>query len=171
LGNGADVHRRNAAIQSEAFDLFRQATGIRILAPILERRLLEALMSRYDDIPHRRFYRNADKAMIAGVCAGLADYFGFNLRATRFLAFLSLVMAMPVTLLVYFATVFLVPSAPDISRETNVDAKFRQALRSSPAQTVSDVKRRFQSLDSRLARLERYVTSPKFDLDQEFRRL
>lgn len=109
--------------------------------------------------------------MVAGVCAGLADYFGFNLKATRFLAFLSLLMAMPVTLLVYFATVFLVPSAPDAARQTHVDAEFRQALRSSPGQTLSDVKRRFQSLDSRLARLERYVTSPKFDLDQEFRRL
>lgn len=128
-------------------------------------------MNRYDGIPYRRFYRNADRAMVAGVCAGLADYFGFNLKATRFLAFLSLLMAMPVTLLVYFATVFLVPSAPDAARQAHVDADFRQALRSSPGQTLSDVKRRFQSLDSRLARLERYVTSPKFNLDQEFRRL
>lgn len=109
--------------------------------------------------------------MVAGVCAGLADYFGFNLRATRFLAVLSLLMAMPVTLLVYFATVFLVPSAPDPARRPDVDANFRQALRSSPGRTLADVKRRFQSLDSRLARLERYVTSPKFDLDQEFKKL
>lgn len=128
-------------------------------------------MSRHNEIPHRRFHRNKDRAMIAGVCAGLADYFGFNLKATRLLAVLSLLMAMPVTLLVYFATVFLVPSAPDASRQANVDANFRQALRASPGQTLSDVKRRFQSLDARLARLERYVTSPKFDLDQEFRKL
>ena len=128
-------------------------------------------MSRYDDIPRRRFYRNADKAKVAGVCAGLADYFGFNLKVTRLLAFISLLMAMPVTLLVYFATVFLVPSAPDPGKRANVDARFRQALRSSPGQTLGDVKRRYQSLDSRLARLERYVTSPKFNLDQEFRKL
>ena len=128
-------------------------------------------MSRYDDIPYRRFYRNADKAKVAGVCAGLAEYFGFNLKVTRILAFISLLMAMPVTLLVYFATVLLVPSAPDQGKQSHVDAKFRQALRASPGQTLSDVKRRYQSLDSRLARLERYVTSPKFNLDQEFRRL
>ena len=128
-------------------------------------------MSRYDDIPRRRFYRNADKAKIAGVCAGLADYFGFNLKVTRLLAFISLLMAMPVTLLVYFATVFLVPSAPDPARATGVDPRFRQALRSSPGQTLGDVKRRYQSLDSRLARLERYGTSPTFNLDQEFRKL
>ena len=128
-------------------------------------------MSRYDGIPHRRFYRNADRAMVAGVCAGIADYFGFNLRATRCLAFLSLLMAMPVTLVIYFAIVFLVPSAPDAARQSRVDRDFRQALRSSPVRTLGDVKRRYQSLDSRLARLERYVTSPKFDLDQEIRNL
>ena len=128
-------------------------------------------MSRHDGIPNRRFYRNSDRARVAGVCAGVADYFGFNLTATRCLAVLSLLMAAPVTLIVYFATVLLVPSAPDTASQSDVDPRFRQALRSSPAQTLGDVKRRYQSLDSRLARLERYVTSPKFDLDQEFRRL
>lgn len=128
-------------------------------------------MSRYDDIPHRRFYRNKDKALIAGVCAGLADYFGFNLKVTRFIAFISLLMAMPVTLIIYFATVVLIPSRKDYARQSEFDAGFRQALRSNPAQTLSDVKRRFQSLDSRLARLERHVTSPRFDLDREIRNL
>ena len=128
-------------------------------------------MSRYESIPRRKFYRNRDKAMVAGVCAGLADYFGFNLKVTRVLAVISLFMAMPVTLLAYFGTVFLVPAAPVMSREPDFDPDFRKAVRSAPKQTLSDVRRRFQSLDSRLARLERYVTSPRFDLDQEFRNL
>lgn len=128
-------------------------------------------MNRYDEIPNRRFYRNRDRAVIAGVCAGLADYFGFNLKVTRGIAVISLLMAMPVTLLIYFATVILIPSAQDPAMQPNVDAGFRKALRSAPGQTLGDVKRRFQSLDSRLARLERHVTSPRFDLDREIRNL
>jgi phage shock protein C len=128
-------------------------------------------MSRYDAFPRRRFYRNRDRAMVAGVCAGLADYFGFNLRVTRFLAFISLLMAMPVTLVIYFGIVFLFPTASDPASRPGYDAEFQQAMRSDPGQTLSDVKRRFQSLDNRLARLERYVTSSRFDLDQEFRKL
>lgn len=128
-------------------------------------------MSEHHSISGRRFYRNRDKAKVAGVCAGIADYFGFNLCVTRLLAVISLLMAMPVTLLLYFGTVLLVPAAPDPSRQKNYDAEFRRAVRSAPRQTLSEVKRRFQSLDSRLARLERYVTSSKFDLDQEFRKL
>ena len=109
--------------------------------------------------------------MIAGVCAGLADYFGFNLRVTRILAFISLLMACPVTLLVYIGAVLLFPSRHAEPIRPEYDAEFRQAVRSSPAETLGDVRRRYQTLDSRLARLERYVTSSRFDLDQEFRKL
>lgn len=128
-------------------------------------------MSRYDSIPRRRFYRNREKAMLGGVCAGLADYFGFNLRVTRILAFIAFLMSMPMTLIVYFGTVLLIPTDPNVGREPEYDPDFRKAVRSAPAETVSDVRRRFQSLDSRLARLERYVTSSRFNLDQEFRKL
>ena len=109
--------------------------------------------------------------MLAGVCAGLADYFGFNLRMTRVMAFIAFLMAMPMTLIAYFGTVLLVPAEPPASERAEYDPEFRRAVRSAPAQTVSDVRRRFQSLDSRLARLERYVTSSRFSLDQEFRNL
>jgi phage shock protein C len=128
-------------------------------------------MSGYHSIPRRRFYRNRERAVVAGVCAGLADYFGFNLKVTRILAVISLLMAMPMTLLVYFGAVFLIPAGPVENRKAEYDPEFRQAVRSAPAQTLSDVRRRFQSLDSRLARLERYVTSSRFNLDQEFRKL
>ena len=128
-------------------------------------------MSSYESVTSRRFFRNRDRAMIAGVCAGLADYFGFNLRVTRFLVFICLLLAPPFTLLVYFGIVFLVPAAPTLPEPPKYDPEFRRAMRSDPAATLNDVRRRFQSLDSRLARLERYVTSPRFDLDQEFRRL
>jgi phage shock protein C len=128
-------------------------------------------MSYEDSFPRRRFCRNKDRAVIAGVCAGMADYFGFNLKATRVLAVISLLMAMPITLLAYFGAVFLVPATSDDKRRTVYDADFRRAVRSAPAQTLGDVRRRYQSLDRRLARLERYVTSSRFNLDQEFRKL
>lgn len=128
-------------------------------------------MSEYGTIRRRRFYRNRERALIAGVCAGIADYFGFNLKATRLLAIFAFFMAMPMTLLVYFGTVLLVPPAPDPGREPTYDPEFRKALRSSPRQTLGDVRHRFQALDSRLARLERYVTSSRYKLDQEFKNL
>lgn len=128
-------------------------------------------MSTRDTISGRRFYRNSDRAWIGGVCAGIADYFGFNLRITRLLTFILLLFWGPVVILAYIGIVLLVPSDRNTVREERYDPEFRQALRSDPARTLSDVKRRFRSLDNRLARLERYVTSSRFNLDQEFRNL
>lgn len=129
-------------------------------------------MNGYDSMRRRRFHRSRDKAVIAGVCAGLADYFGFNLKVTRLLAVIALLMAPPITLLVYFGTVLLFPAESDERRRPpDYDPEFHRAVRSSPRETLADVRKRFQALDSRLARLERYVTSSRYNLDQEFKKL
>lgn len=128
-------------------------------------------MSPRDGLSTRRFYRDSRRGMIGGVCAGIADYFAFNLTATRILTVVMLISFMPVTLLAYFGCVMLVPSDRGLTRQESYDPGFRKAMRSNPANTLADVKRKFQKLDSRLARLERYVTSSQFNLDQEFRNL
>ncbi|MDH4072259.1 MAG: PspC domain-containing protein [Gammaproteobacteria bacterium] len=128
-------------------------------------------MSSCGSLPSRRFYRSRDRALVAGVCAGIADFFGFNLKVTRFLAVISLLVATPVTLIIYFATVLLVPAAPGASARTGFGFDFRRAASADPRQTADDVRRRCQSLDRRLAILERYITSSRYQLDQEFRKL
>lgn len=127
-------------------------------------------MSGYAAMPNRRFYRNRDKAMLGGVCAGIADYFGFNLCATRFLTVLAFFF-MPLVALGYLALVILIPSVSARDLEQPRDPAFRKAVRSSPTQTMGDVRSRFKSLDRRLARLEKYVTSSRYQLDREFDRL
>ena len=127
-------------------------------------------MTENDTLGRRRFYRNKSRAMIGGVCAGLADYFGFNLRMTRILMVISLLM-FPATFLVYLGVVLLVPSAPVVETRPDYDEAFRQAVRSDPRQTMAEVGRRYKKMDARLAKLERYVTSSRFHLDQEFRNL
>lgn len=127
-------------------------------------------MSSYASMPNRRFHRNADKAMLGGVCAGIADYFGFNLFVTRILALIAF-FAMPLTLIGYLALVVLIPSVSAKDYPQPFDPAFRKAVRASPSQTMSDVRSRFKSLDRRLARLEKYVTSSRYQLDREFDRL
>ncbi len=128
-------------------------------------------MSLYESTSGRRFYRSADKAILGGVCAGIADYFGFNLRVTRILTVIACFMATPMTVIAYIAIVMLVPAASLKAQSEQVDPEFRKALRSSPTQTMGDVRGRFKSLDRRLARLEKYVTSSRYQLDREFQKL
>lgn len=119
----------------------------------------------------RRFHRSSDNAMLGGVCAGLAAYFGLNRSVTRILAVVGFCMNPLLAVVAYFAVVMLVPSAAPSKPQPDIDPRFKKSVRSSPGQAMSDVRRRFQSLDRRLARLEKYVTSSHYRLDREFRDL
>lgn len=152
-------------------------------------------MTTYSETTGRRLYRDADRAILGGVCAGLAGYFGLNLKVTRFLAFITFLMAMPMAVLGYLAAVFLIPAESRRDYETVIEtrccwrrgrsrrsAKSRRARESRsreddelPAEpstpSVSDIRERYKTMDRRLAELEKQVTSPRFQLEQEFRKL
>jgi len=120
-------------------------------------------------------YRDADRAVLGGVCAGLATYLGFNLKVTRFLAIIAFLCAFPIALMAYLAAVFLIPSSSskiyDAERYEDIrKEELREEIRRAKP-TVSEVRRRYESMDERLARIEKYVTSSRYDLDEEFRRL
>jgi phage shock protein C len=139
-------------------------------------------MTVHTTTSHRRFTRNADRALVGGVCAGFADYFGFNLRVTRLLLVIAFFVAMPFTLIVYIAIVLLVPAeshGPGYVLEREVRYRRRRMSRKERKQAAEDEKQeaadafeqRRRSLDERLARVEKYVTSSRYSLDREFRNL
>lgn len=123
----------------------------------------------------RRLYRDADRAVVGGVCAGLATYLGFNLKVTRLLCVIAFLCAFPFALIAYLVAVLVIPSSSsriydDELREARRKEALREdILRAKP--TVRDVRERYREMDERLARIERYVTSSRYELDEEFRRL
>ena len=131
---------------------------------------------------NRHFYRDRDRAILGGVCAGLAEYLGFNLKVTRILAFIAFLTAMPVAVVAYLAAVFLVPSESHNARDVAAGRHFcRRRRRKSKKETepvespkssiASEINRHCESLDERLRRLEKHVTSKRYQLDQELSRL
>ena len=128
----------------------------------------------------RRLYRDADRAILGGVCAGLAGYLGFNLKMTRFLAFIAFCMAMPIAVIGYLAAVFLIPSVSNgdyvvveerrYSRRRKSRKKKEEVEVRTPTM-ADDINRRCESLDERLVRLEKRVTSRRFQLEQELSKL
>lgn len=128
-------------------------------------------MSNYASAGRRRYVRSRDRACIGGVCAGLSDYFGFNLKVTRLLAVIAFLCAFPFALLAYLAAVFLFPAEYDPERQPRTERHQERHDEKRPPPSASDLKRRFESMDERLARIERYVTSPRYNLDEEFRKL
>ena len=127
-------------------------------------------MNTEDYTEHRRanrLYRNPRRGMIFGVCAGLADYFAFDVKVTRILTVVGLMFAFPLVSIAYVILGLTLPIKP----ESDVYDPVQRQVRSDPHDMLSGVRYRFRDLDTRLQRLEKYVTSSRFDLDSEFRRL
>jgi phage shock protein C len=117
-----------------------------------------------------RFYRDPAAGRLGGVCAGLAEYFGFDLTLTRALTVIA-TFFFPTLLLVYFALWFLLPTKPGKLYRSDEDKDFWRGVRVSPPETLSEVRHRFRAADAKLQRMERYVTSRNFSLDREFQDL
>lgn len=124
---------------------------------------------QYDpDEPRRsKLYRNKQDGFIAGVCAGFADYFGFDLVVTRIVVAVG-AFIFPTLILVYFVLALLLKPRPHARHETAPDDALERRVRAEPHATLSSVRHRYRDLDSRLQRLEKYVTSERFRLDREF---
>ena len=135
----------------------------------------------------RRFTRDADRAMLGGVFAGLARHFGFNLCVTRFLAIIAFFAAFPFMVFAYIAVVLLVPSEswrdevivervirrrPRRRRSRRAERRERrEAEQAARSEAAEEVRQRARSLEERLARIEKHVTSRRYQLDEEFRNL
>lgn len=116
----------------------------------------------------RRLYRDVDNSVLAGVCAGVADYFGISVRTFRWLVILSCFFALPAIFIAYITAAFLLPRKPDGLYEDAGEESFWRSVRRDPHFTCDNIRSKFRDLDRRLQGMEHYVTSPRFDLDQEF---
>jgi phage shock protein C len=60
--------------------------------------------------PAKRLYRTRDDQMIAGICGGVARYFGIDPTLVRVIAVVALVFAFPATIIGYLLAWAIMPS-------------------------------------------------------------
>lgn len=136
----------------------------------------------YDYVPERRltqqpasrtkFYRDKRNGKVMGVCAGIADYIGFDVSLVRICFIATIFMSGGSILPVYFIAGFLTPDRPyQLGREDAQDKQFWQEVRASPARAAGDIRSRFRDLDRRLADIESYVTTENRSLAREIEQL
>ncbi len=122
--------------------------------------------------PNTRFYLDKQQGKIAGVCAGIADYFGVDLTLVRVGWIASLLVLGPLTPLAYFAMAVAAPKRPrEMAEQPPEEKKFWQKVRSNPRHSVRTVRARFREIDRRLADVEAYWTSPNKRLEREIESL
>ena len=119
-----------------------------------------------------KFYRNKRAGKVMGVCAGLADYTGFDVTLVRILFVLAVFMGAGALIPVYFVTGWLADDEPTELRESDPEEKkFWQDVRASPSRSARDIKSRFRDIDRRLAEIEQYVTVENRSLAREIEQL
>jgi len=118
----------------------------------------------------RKLYRNSEDAICCGVCAGIADYFDWDVWLVRIVALSLLVFTNSFAFFLYICGWICLKDNPDIPRNRARLNKRFENLKQSFARTgvVDDIGRRFERTEKRLRRLEAHVTSPEFKLRHEF---
>jgi phage shock protein C len=119
--------------------------------------------------PHR-LYRDKENAMLAGVFAGLANYFGLNRKGLRLVALVSTVFFFPFVVPAYIILAIILPVKPQDLYQDESQEKFWRGVSMAPSDVFSNLSHRFRELDLRLQKMEAYVTSREFEMDRELGR-
>lgn len=118
-----------------------------------------------------RLWRDRDRGILAGVCAGIADYIGVEPIVVRLAAVLGLVFFFPPTIVVYVILALVLRPKPPALYASPDEEAFWRGVGTAPADTFQSLKRKFADLEARLARMESQVASGDFELHRRFRDL
>jgi phage shock protein C len=126
----------------------------------------------YQPASRTRFYRDKRNGKVNGICAGIADYTGFDVTLVRICMIAALFLSSGSILPIYFIAGWVAPNKPrELDYTDREDQRFWQGVRASPARTARDISSRFRDLDRRLADIESYVTSENRTLAREIENL
>jgi phage shock protein C len=107
-----------------------------------------------------RFYVNKQDKKWLGVCAGIADYMGWDVTLVRIgMVVVTLAGAFPWSVIAYLAANWVAKPRPYGLYSDKEEEQFWQGVRRSPARTTRDVRGRLREIDRRLADVELHYTS------------
>jgi phage shock protein C len=118
-----------------------------------------------------RLWRDRERGIVAGVCAGIADYIGIEPIVVRIVAVLGLIFFFPVTMVSYVILTLALPPKPPSLYGSREEEAFWRSVNTAPTDTFQSLKHKFRDLEDRLAHMEAQVTSGDFELHRKFRDL
>lgn len=123
----------------------------------------------------RTLMRDKTKGKIAGVCAGIADYYNIEVWLVRIIAVTALIFSSSFVTVIYIALWFILDEKPaeHAALQTShigVKTKVWEAGE-APTRAFLEIQQEFKDLEHALQQMERYVTSNSFKLDRELKQL
>ena len=91
-----------------------------------------------------RFYRDKRHGKLFGICAGIADYTGFDVAIVRVCFLAAMFMSGGGILPFYFIAAMVTPTKPLVLERVDREEKqFWQGVRASPGRAARDIRSRF----------------------------
>jgi phage shock protein C len=119
-----------------------------------------------------RFYLDKRNGKIMGVCAGIADYFGWDVTLVRAAVAVGVVMGGGSLIPAYFIVGWIADAKPNaLYDESPERLEFWRDVRVAPKRTLRDVNSQFRDADRRLRDLEYHLTSDSRQLADEIEKL
>ncbi len=119
-----------------------------------------------------RLTRDTRNKKLAGVCAGIARFYGWDPTLVRIGWLGSFFFFGPLSLFGYLAAAWLIkPDRGAPVYRTPEEERFWRTFSVKPKATFSELKHRFRALDARVGEMERAVTSDEYGLRKAFRDL
>ena len=124
-----------------------------------------------------KLYRDVRRQRVAGVCAGIARYFGVEVWVVRGMAITGLIFMPSVVIPAYVIASWVLPkapngeAAPEGGREDHTSPAPELGTRLSPRRSLRGVQAEFDQLELKLRRMESHVTSGQFELQRELKRI
>lgn len=124
--------------------------------------------------PGARLYRDVDRRWLAGVLAGMAGHFGWNLIALRIVVLVAACTPFVPVIIVGYVLAAMVLPARSRSAESgqNVPPPPPMTAPYAPPTanvTASELRYRIREMEDRLRAMEAYVTSTQYEIDRELR--
>jgi phage shock protein C len=123
-------------------------------------------MRRFEKILRGGLYRSRN-GVVLGVCRGIAEYFDFSVFWTRAIVLIVLLFSgfWPIMAL-YFIAALLMKPEPVIPIESEDQQEFYNSYIYSRKGAIDRMKRRYETLERRIQRMEHRVTTKEFDWDR-----
>lgn len=118
----------------------------------------------------RGMRRIPGQGVIAGVCAGIAEYFDWNVRLLRAILVVGFIVSGFFPIVVAYLVLWYVLDPGPREAAPSFDSPAAPQAPTRPA-SMTDVKARFERLDQRLRNIEECVTDREFELRRELKKL
>jgi phage shock protein C len=117
--------------------------------------------------------RIPERGVVAGVCAGIAEYFGWNVKLLRVALVVSVLLGAGAMIVVYLILWYVMdPIEADPAQASHSDGDGHPSPGGGMRRpTMAEVQVRFERLDARLRSIEECVTDKEFELRRELKKL